>query len=598
LVEAARVRAGESVLIHSATGGVGLSAIEVARWLGAKIIGSAGTEAKRELLRSMGIEGVFDSRKLPFAAIVADLTGGRGVDVIINSLTGAAIAEGLAALAPYGRFLEIGKRDMWDNSPIGMGSLLQNRSVFGVDLATMTSDDRERVGALLRKVMDMVRDGVFAPLPVTVFPASRAAEGFHLMAAAGHIGKVVIETTAMQVPATGADGALRPDGAHLISGGFGALGLIAAEALVAEGARNLVLCGRAAPTPQAMSRIAELRAKGATVLTRVLDIGDADAVRSLLDEITRTLPPLRGVVHSAGVLSDALLSQITAQDAGKVMHGKVGGARLLDQLTAGLDLDYFLLFSSATALLGSAGQGSYAASNAMLDAIARDRAARSLPALSVGWGPWAEIGLAAAQANRGARMAERGLPLLSPAEGRAVIRRLLHSAGPYAAVMRFEPVSWIDASATSAGRLFDDLSRNPRSDVSADATPSRGIGLSADDPISVLKVIESQLAAVLRQPVDATVTDRTFRSLGVDSLMGLELRNRLERSLGLKLSASAVWNFPTPRQLCSHLVSRLAPPAPADVKLADALQAWEPEQMAARALEDELDEAAAALAEL
>ncbi|HVY14526.1 MAG TPA: SDR family NAD(P)-dependent oxidoreductase, partial [Rhodopila sp.] len=398
LVEAARVRAGETVLIHSATGGVGLSAIQVARSLGARIIASAGTDAKRAMLRDMGIDGVFDSRAGAFAGTVAELTGGRGADVILNSLSGGAIQEGLAALAPYGRFLEIGKRDMWDNSRIGFGALLANRAIFGIDLATMLEDQPEQVGTMLATIMDKLRDGVFAKLPVTVFPASRAAEAFQMMAAARHVGKVVIATDGMRVPA---GMPVSPDATYLITGGLGALGLVAAEELVEAGARCLVLCGRSAPSPQAQAAIDRLPAK---VLIRSLDIGDEAQLRAVLDDVAANLPPLKGVVHSAGVLDDALVDQLSADRFRTVMRGKVEGARLLDRLTAGLD--FFVLFSSAAALLGSPGQGNYAAANAMLDALAADRRARGLPATSIAWGPWAEIGLAAADARRGARVAD------------------------------------------------------------------------------------------------------------------------------------------------------------------------------------------------
>jgi NADPH:quinone reductase-like Zn-dependent oxidoreductase/acyl carrier protein len=631
LVEAARMRAGETVLIHSATGGVGLAAINVVRWMGANVIASAGTEAKRSLLRDMGIASVLDSRAPAFGGRIAELTGGRGVDVVLNSLSGGAIAEGLAALAPYGRFLEIGGRDMWDNNRVGLGALLRNRSIFGIDLATMTEDQPDRVGDMLRTIMDLVRDGVLAPLPVSVVPASRVAEGFHLMAAARHTGKVVVETRAMKTGAMAngpmtagamANGAMktgalttgmmtigtieiatetasvRPDGAYLVTGGLGALGMVAAQELVAAGARHLVLCGRAAPSGRAIQDVAGLRAQGANVVIRNLDIGDEGQVRELLDEIAVTLAPLRGVVHAAGVLDDALVDQLSADRFHTVMRGKVEGARLLDRLTDGLPLDFFVLFSSVAALLGSPGQGNYAAANAMLDALAEDRSARGKPAISIAWGPWAEIGLAAAQANRGARMADRGLASLSPDEGRRLFGRLLHDGAPRVAAMHFDPAGWLEVATPFTAPLFGvaPLATPVRAQRDGStafaASPARKPGFG---PEAVKEAVISQLAAVLRTSPDHIAGDRPFRSLGLDSLMGLELRNRLERVLGLKLSASTVWNFPTADQLCGHLTaqvggseaSRTPVPAPAG-----------PRQSASQALDDELLAATALLADL
>ncbi|HEY4973635.1 MAG TPA: SDR family NAD(P)-dependent oxidoreductase, partial [Steroidobacteraceae bacterium] len=336
----------------------------------------------------MGIEAVFDSRAAEFAPTVVALTAGRGVDVILNSLAGTAIPEGLAALAPYGRFLEIGKRDMWDNSRISMEALLRNRSLFGIDLASMIEDQHEHVGKMLRTIMTLMSDGVFTPLPVTEFPAAEAADAFQLMAAARHIGKVVITTQSMQAPNKLL---VRSDGTYLITGGLGALGMVVAEELVAAGALNVVLCGRGEPSADVRAAVSNLRSSGANIVTAALDVGIEKQLRELLQKIDVALPPLRGVVHAAGVLDDALLGELSAQRFQTVMHGKVDGARLLDRLTAASSLDFFVLFSSVAALLGSPGQGNYAAANAMLDAIAEDRTARGQPGLSIAWGVWGEI---------------------------------------------------------------------------------------------------------------------------------------------------------------------------------------------------------------
>jgi acyl transferase domain-containing protein/acyl carrier protein len=587
LIEVGRLHAGETILIHSATGGVGMAAIQIARWIDAKIIASAGSEAKRALLHGIGVDGVIDSRAAAFADTVLELTGGRGVDAVLNSLSGDAISEGLAALAPYGRFLEIGKRDMWDDSHIGYGALLLNRSIFGVDLATMIEDQPERVGAMLRTVMELVRDSVLAPLPTMVFPASRSAEAFQLMAAARHTGKIVIETRVEKLDVDDSSMPVRPDGSYLITGGLGALGLVAAEELVAAGARSLVLCGRAAPSEKALQVITTLRARGVTVVTGRLDVADEAELRTLLDEAAAALPPLRGIVHAAGVLDDGLVGELSAERFRSVMRGKVEGARLLDRLTADRSLDFFVLFSSVAAVLGSPGQGNYAAANAMLDALAVERRARGKQALSIAWGPWAEIGLAAAEANRGERIAERGLKSLSPDEGRRLFRQLLGRSSPYLAAMHFDPTTWLEVAAPSNAKLFDDLI--------AETPQSTAQEQDIRNAAAVKNLVMAQLAAVLRIEPERLANNKPFRSLGLDSLMGLELRNRLERALGMKLSASTVWNFPTANQLSAHLAEQLGlTNPPAEVSGV----AREPLSSAAEALEAELLEAKAVLADL
>ncbi|HZX67797.1 MAG TPA: type I polyketide synthase, partial [Candidatus Elarobacter sp.] len=582
LVEIARMRKGETLLVHSATGGVGLSAIEVARWLGLEVFATAGTDEKRAFLRALGVKHVMDSRAPGFAEAILAATGGRGVDAILNSLSGSAIPEGLTALAPYGRFLEIGKRDMWDDSRIGMGAFLQNRSFSGIDLATLVEDRPELVGEMLRTVMTMIDEGVLAPLPITVYAAANAADAFHQMAQAKHIGKIVIDTRPSEVLVRDDAPKVRADGTYLITGGVGALGLVSARALVDDGARHLVLCARRDPSPAALDVIAALRRDGAEVVVRQVDLADETAVSALLSEIRATMPPLRGVIHSAGVLADALLDRLTQQHFADVMAGKVEGAVLLDRLTRNDELDLFVMFSSIASLLGTPGQANYAAANAMLDALAEQRAADGRAALSIAWGPWADVGLAAAQANRGARISEQGLVSIAPDDGLALFRRVLTAAVPRVAAMHFDVARWCETvAADGRARTFEKLSR------SSGHARTLVSGLSAlraatpeNAPAELRRLVVDQLASVLRLQPEQIVGTKAFRALGLDSLMGLELRNRLERSLELKLSASVIWNYPTVDQVCAYLAGQLG------------IAAGEPAQNGAHAAANTLDGAA------
>jgi NADPH:quinone reductase-like Zn-dependent oxidoreductase/acyl carrier protein len=557
LVEAARMRPGERVLIHSATGGVGLSAIAVARRLGVDIVGSAGTPEKRDLLRELGIAKVLDSRAPGLAAMVAELTGGRGVDAVLNSLVGSAIPEGLASLAPYGRFLEIGKRDMWDNSAIGMGALLRNRSIFGIDLATMVEDQPERVGRLLRDVVEAVDQGAYPALPITVFTADRVAEAFQMMAAARHTGKIAIDTTTLWEGAASESTAKRAT--YLVTGGFGALGLVAAEVLADRGARRLALVGRREPSGAAADQIDALRRRGIDVRTSRIDISDPVEVRGLLDAIAADGEELRGIVHSAGVLDDGVAAELTPARFETVMRGKVEGARILDQLTADLPIELFIVFSSAAAVLGNTGQGNYAAANAMLDALAEDRRARGLPALSIAWGPWAEVGLAAKQSNRGERVAALGLQSLSLDEGRRLLAELIAggTGDPWIAAMRFDAAQWVRTVAPGSATLLSPLLPAGDQDAAADAASIPGGIRDLED---VRGAVVHHLAALLRTAPESVAHDKPFQSLGLDSLMGLELRNRLERALDTKLSVSTIWNYSTVERLSRHLADVLAPP--------------------------------------
>jgi acyl transferase domain-containing protein/acyl carrier protein len=568
LVEVARMRSGESLLIHSATGGVGLAAIEVARWLGVEVFATAGNDEKRAYLRASGVDRVMDSRASGFGDTILAQTGGRGVDVILNSLVGGAIAEGLSALAPYGRFLEIGKRDMWDDSRIGLGSFLKNRSFSGVDLATLVEDRPEFVGAMLASVMQLVDDGVLKPLPISVYPAARASEAIHQMAQAKHVGKLVIDTRADGVRVRDRAFPVKADATYLITGGLGALGLIAADALVRLGARHLVLCGRSAASPHALEALSALRGAGAAVAVRALDIADEVAVVALLDEIRTAMPPLRGVIHSAGILADALIDRLTPAHFARVMAGKVEGALVLDRLSRRDALDFFVMFSSVASLLGNPGQGNYAAANAMLDAIAESRSAAGLPATSIAWGPWLEVGLAAAQENRGARVAAQGLDSITPAEGLELIESVLQASATQVAAMRFDATRWRESVATSRyARLFDGLHANATQTAAASSLGAIKSAAPKQAQRLLRGVVTDQLAAVLRLRPEQLTASKAFRSLGLDSLMGLELRNRLERTLELKLSASMIWNYPTIEQLSVYLAGQLELGAPEPAKV-------------------------------
>ena len=232
LHEVARLGHGERVLIHAATGGVGLAAIQVARWLGAEIYATAGSPEKRAYLQALGIQHVMDSRSLSFADEVLALTDGQGVDVVLNSLSGEAIAKSLAVLAPYGRFVEIGKRDIYQNSQIGLWPFQKNLAYFAIDLDRMVRERPAQVGDVLREVLQLIEAGTFTPLPTRVFPVSQVAEAFRLMAQAKHLGKLVIDMKNAEgavVQSAHPDRLVRADGTYLITGGLGGLGLGSGE---------------------------------------------------------------------------------------------------------------------------------------------------------------------------------------------------------------------------------------------------------------------------------------------------------------------------------------------------------------------------------
>ena len=563
-----RLSRGERVLIHSATGGVGLAAVQLARAAGAEIFATAGTEEKRAYLRSIGIAHVADSRSRSFADEFRMATGGEGIDLVFNSLTGDAIEAGMGLLRGGGRFIEIGKRDIYENRSMELWPFHRNLSYFAVDLDLMAREQPATLGRILRECMAHVRDAGLQPLPYEAFDTLRVPDAFRRMAQGAHVGKIVIRIDRDATPIRGRVSAAPSDwtsGTYLVTGGTGGLGAAVAEWMVAQGARDLVLVSRRGETVESRPRIESLRRTGARVFVAAADVSREADVRTVLADIAARGQRLAGIVHAAGVLDDATLTEVTGAKLSNVFAAKVLGAWHLHGLTADQPLDFFVLFSSVASFIGLSGQANYAAANACLDSLAAERRARGLPAISVNWGPWSEVGLAAAAANRGDRLSERGLHSLAPAVGVAAFGELLTRNPVQAAVMPFDFASWAAAyPAARTAPLFAEFTTAPASGAKAEAAPSTAL---RDDLLALPAgrarrthleaFVRQQVAHVLKLTASRVDVAKPFRTMGLDSLMGLELRNRLEAAAKVTVPATVIWNYPTVRLLVPQLAARM-----------------------------------------
>lgn len=567
LCDLGRLRKGERVLIHSAAGGTGLAAVQLAQWLGAEIYATAGTPEKREFLKGLGIQHVMDSRTLDFATEIMCLTNGRGVDVVLNSLTGEAARKSLEILAPYGRFLEISKKDIYDNQRLALQPFRKSLSFSAVDLAGMAFEQPERFAELLRTVVQLYRDHVLAPLPVREFAITDAVEAFRFMAQARHIGKIVItepaEPERKNIPIAPAVQTmpLRDDASYLIIGGLGDIGLEVARWMVQHGARHLVLSNRRLPDASRQAALDELRAQ-ARVLVRAVDVSDQQQVEQLIAEIQSQHPPLKGIVHSAAVLDDATLMHLNQERFERVAAPKIYGAWNLHRATRALQLDFFVLFSSIASVFGSPGQGNYAAANAFLDSLAHYRRQQGLTAMSMNWGPWAQIGLAAAQENRGARLASSGIAEIEPERGIAFFEQLLLQPVPQVVIASLQ-------QDVLASLLSDRIEQETveQASVQANGTDAKAqksaiiVRLHATAPQERRHALEQylleQVARVLKLTPGQIDVRAPLSSMGLDSLMAVELKNRLEPHLGVTLSTTLVWKYPTIVALTSYLIDKL-----------------------------------------
>ncbi|NJN88524.1 MAG: SDR family NAD(P)-dependent oxidoreductase, partial [Leptolyngbyaceae cyanobacterium SL_7_1] len=408
LHQLAGMQPGDRVLIHAAAGGVGMAAVQLAQRAGAEVFATA-SPAKWEALKALGVKHLANSRSLDFADTVRQQTGDRGVDIVLNSLSGDFIPQSLSLLAKGGRFVELGKREIWTEEQIHVVRPDVDYAAF--DLLEMATAPT-LIPALLQQVMAIVERGEVRPLPYHEFPVEQVAIGFRFMAQAKHIGKVVI-TLPHPTP-------LRSDASYWITGGLGALGLTVAEELVRQGARHLVLLGRHPASPTAQQAIAQLHQTGATVTVVQADVAETGAIEQLIHSQPGHAP-LRGIIHCAGVLQDSTLASLTWQDFQAVLAAKLQGTWNLHWTTRSLPLDFFVCFSSAAAILDTPGQGNYAAANAAMDAIMQHRHALGLAGTTINWGLWDRGMATALEERQRQRLIERGMTPIAPRQGMQVL---------------------------------------------------------------------------------------------------------------------------------------------------------------------------------
>ncbi|MCP2256157.1 NADPH:quinone reductase, partial [Prauserella aidingensis] len=539
LRDVAGLEAGESVLVHSAAGGVGMAAVQLARHWGATVLGTAGP-AKWEAVRALGVDRLASSRDLGFAE---EFAADGPVDVVLNSLAGEFVDASASLLRRGGRFVEMGKTDVRDGLP--------DVTYRAFDLLADAGPDR--IGEMLREVLDLFAAGALRHLPRRTFDTRRAREAFRFVGNARHTGKVVLTNPAP----------LDPDGTVLITGGTGTLGALIARHLVhAHGMRRLVLAARSAE--KATELADELRSAGAHVHLAACDVTDRADLTALLDDVP-SQHPLTAVIHAAGALDDGTLDSLTSERVDAVLPVKVDAATALHELTRDADLAAFVLFSAAGATLGSPGQGNYAAANAYLDALAVHRRVQGLPAVSLAWGLWDEASGLTAHVDR-ARLGRGGVHPLSTAEAVGLFDSALRVDEPVVVPVGLDLTPRETVPAILRGLVRTTAGRRGAATAAESASTAQRLAAAAPQQRHrlVLDIVCDHVAAVLgfthRSAVDE---DRPFKDVGFDSLTAVELRNRLSAATGLTLPATLVFDHPTPTELAGHLTTELGPATPA-----------------------------------
>ena len=587
LVHCAQLKKGDHILIHSAAGGVGQAAVQIAQSIGAEIFATA-SPPKWNFLKSLGITHISNSRTLDFADEILTTTAGNGVDVVFNSLNGEFIDKSVEVLTPGGRFVEIGKIGIWDKGK--MQATRADIQYFPFDLLEVSKANPQLIQQLLSTLMAQFSAQTLKPLNKTIFPIQQASAAFRYMAAAKHIGKVVLTLPHL----TTQQPLIDSNATYVITGGLGALGLKLSKWLIDQGAQHLLLLSRSAPSPATQQTIESLKSNNVNIQTAQVDVANYTELKQTLSSYrSPTSPSIKGIFHLAGTLKDSLLINQTWEDFTTVMSPKIIGAwnlhKISQQLALNNTLDHFVCFSSMVSLIGSLGQSNYAAANAFLDALSHYRTSLGLPALSLNWGPWGEVGMVAKLDERSQkRMQQQGLTPIPTNVGLQIMSKLMSQAQAKAQV-GIIPIEWNTFNSSPSGRAgtntpFFELVNTSENTHHSQSNPSQ-LSLSQSNNTlqktnttpSILQqlaktpspqratvlttYLQTQLAKVMGFSDPTTLSpNEQFGDLGMDSLMAVEFSNRLQTNLNHPIPQTLAFDYPTVNALAKHLATELVLP--------------------------------------
>lgn len=541
----ARLGPDSKVLIHTATGGVGHYAIAFARMAGAEIFATAGSEWKRNLLRDAGVSNVFDSRSTEFAGLIKKIAP-EGLDLVVNTLSGDATDAGLGLVRAGGTFAELGRVNIRSLDEVAAEFPNVNYEIVSLDQLDDLSG-----GELLATAFAQIADSGFPLPPLIRFPMAQLEAAMEMMKTGRHIGKIVVTNKEAF--------AFKQDSSYLITGGTGGIGMEVAEWASANGAGALHLTTRREPSAGVQARIAALRSAGTAVELHQLDLGDTKQLDALLDKASDGPTPLDGVFHAAGHLDDALLRDLTPEKMQQVAGPKSDAALHLSRRLP--DVSAFVLFSSAAGVLGSPGQGNHAAASAMLDALADQRHAAGQHAIAIDWGAWSDIGAAH---DRGASDRLKGTFVrpISPARGIETLANALDQDASRLVAIPIDNKRLVETQRASNTLIFDEL-RKTTQPASSDAQPQSSSKGSFFDELTELtpavrvdriaRRVEENARRLMSIQSAELPHDRPLQEVGLDSLMAVELRNRLSELSGNSLPATVLYNYPTIDALAVYL---------------------------------------------
>ena len=565
----ARLEAGERILIHGAAGGVGIAAVQLAQHLGAEVYATASSPEKCDFLRLLGVKHIYNSRSLEFADDILHDTQGEGVDVVLNSLAGEAINRNLDVLRPFGRFLELGKRDFYQNSRIGLRPFRNNISYFGIDADQLMQAKPALTRRLFREVMELMSNGSLAPLPYQAFDANHIVEAFRYMQQARQIGKIVVTyeqpLRRVQTQTTSTELTLNPNATYVVTGGLGGFGLRTAQWLVEKGARHLLLLSRrGAQSEEASQALADFAAQNIQAHALACDVTQGKDISAAFAYAAQHMPPIKGIIHAATVIDDALILNLTPEQIERVLAPKVIGAWHLHEHSQQLaePLDLFVVYSSATTLFGNLGQSNYVAANHWLEALMGLRLQQGLAATNVRWGAIDDVGFLARHSSIKQALKDRmgGAALPAHIALKALESMLVHQRShlgvmelDWSALDRFLPTAQSPKFSTMAH-----LASEAEHDGQRDNWTELLTTLSPNElQERVTQLIKLEVSEILRLPVPRIDAQQSMYDMGLDSLLGVELVLALENRFGVRIPVMSLNESPTIERLTLKMIELL-----------------------------------------
>ena len=571
LVHHCRLQVGEKVLIHAAAGGVGIAAINIAHAIGAEVYATVSTQDKRDYIIGLGVkpENIMNSRTLEFADQIMEKTDGKGVDVVLNSLSGAAIFKSVRCLSAYGRFVEIGKTDIYRDSKLGLQPFGNNLTYFGVDVDRLLAQKPEFARGLFQESIDYFVEKKFAPHPVTVFPIAKLADAFQFMAGARHIGKVIVAMEGDVQIAPPLEIKFKEDGTYLVTGGASGFGLSVAEWMSTKGAKNLVLLSRSGTkTEYEVNVIKRMEERGINVIMARGSVCDQADIDRIFAEMKKTMPPLRGIQHAAMVLDDGGIPEIDYERYMKVFTPKAVGCWMLHEKTKNMDLDHFVSYSSVSAIYGNPGQVSYIAANSFLDNFSHWRRAQGLPATTINWGALADVGFVARDMEQDGNVADllsrRGWKTFSLQQACWILEQMLlnnpvqraATDTDWEATGRFYPHS---VESSRFAHLMSEKNLGSGGGSTGDGTlKSTLLEAKPEEQHKILLIqLKDTFARVLGTVADKLDANESVAKYGLDSLMANQIGNWIQSNLTIDYSMMRIMRGPTMEEMTTQIIEEI-----------------------------------------